>query len=133
MAENLYQGHFTNYVEKKVEGGARKKMTILLNKCYQVKLSTRWCQHGKEIVNVICERPLTMFVCTHFGEKNWYLQALLGVVHKLRWQQEGRGGVKKGRNSVNVKVIYVNQGGGGVKTDPKFVNVVCEQPHRHWY
>jgi len=79
-------GPFHKLRWKKVEGGARKKMTILLNKCYQVKLSTRWCQHGKEIVNVICERSLTMFVCTHFGEKIGYLQALLGVVHKLRWQ-----------------------------------------------
>jgi hypothetical protein len=25
-----------------------------------------------------------MFVCTHFGEKKLYLQAVLGVVHKLR-------------------------------------------------
>lgn len=48
MAENLCQSHFTNYVDKK-EGGGLEKMTILLNKGYQVKLSTRWCQHGKEM------------------------------------------------------------------------------------
>jgi len=46
MAENLRQGHFTNHVDKK---GGLEKMAILLSKCYQVKLSTRWCQHGKEM------------------------------------------------------------------------------------
>jgi len=47
MAENLHQGHFTNYVEKS-GGESEKKMAILLNKCYQVKLSTwqRNCQRN---------------------------------------------------------------------------------------
>jgi len=107
-------------------------MTILLNKCYQVKLLTRWCQHGKEIVNVICERPLTMFVCTHFGEKKIIFTSSLGGHSYTMLTVRGEGGQK--RPKICQRQRHICQlGGRGVKNGRKFVNAVCEQPLRHWY
>ena len=107
-------------------------LTCRFKAYFELNMNSHWTQCS------CLERSWTCFTCClHFRfSKKYYSQyhmhLQLGVIHKLRWQQQGEGGslnvnVTKLKSQISLSKA-VNQWGEGVKKVQKSVNVVCEQP-----